>query len=118
MSTTDVQLRFAADLATFLVALGGVGLALVRPGLLVERVGARVLVVAGFGALGASALLSGAFLVDDPTTDSPVVLRLAGIGLLAVSSETDTAADGLAILSHAVGKELRDAVAEDVIALV
>src|SRR4051794_3068590 len=86
MSSTDLQLRFAAEFALFLVAVGGVALALLRADLLVTRAHVRVAVTAGFAALAAAAFLSGALIVDDPNAGLVVGLRLAGIVLLAASS--------------------------------
>ncbi len=86
MSATDVQLRFAAEFALFLVSLAGVGFAFLRADLLVDRRATRYGVAAGFAALAAAAFCSGALVVDDPTSGLVVGLRSAGIVLLAVTA--------------------------------
>jgi two-component system sensor histidine kinase VicK len=86
MSATDVQVRFAAEFALFLVALAGVGFAFLRSDLLVLKPAARVASALGFASLAIAALLSGALIVDEPTDPVVVALRLAGIVLLAGSS--------------------------------
>lgn len=86
MSATDVQLRFAAEFALFLVSLAGIGFAFLRADLLVARSAARWAAATGFAALAAAALLSGALVVDDPTEASVVGMRVAGLVLLAVTS--------------------------------
>ncbi len=84
MSANDVQLRFAAEFALFLVSLAGLGFAFLRADLLVSRAAARVAVAAGFASLAAAAFLSGALIVEEPSIGGVVALRGAGIGLLAV----------------------------------
>src|SRR5436190_7749420 len=86
MSTTDVQLRFAAEFALFLVSMGGLGYALLRPELLVTNRVARGGAALGFAALAAAAFLSGALIVDDPQDGLLLALRLAGVVLLALAS--------------------------------
>lgn len=86
MSATDVQIRFAAEFALFLVALGGFGFAFLRKDLLVVRPAARAASAAGFATLAAAALCSGALLVDDPSSPVVVTLRLAGVILLSLAS--------------------------------
>lgn len=86
MSTIDVQLRFAAEFALFLVAVAGLGFSLLRAELLVEGRTARVAAAAGFACLATAALLSGALIVDDPTSAGVVALRVAGVAVLAVAS--------------------------------
>ena len=58
MSATDVQVRFAAEFALFLVALAGVGFAFLRSDLLVLKPAARVASALGFASLAIAALLS------------------------------------------------------------
>ena len=82
MSATDVQVRFAAEFALFLVSLAGVGFAFLRSDLLVVRPVARAASTIGFAALATAALLSGALVVDDPTDPIVVALRLGGVVLL------------------------------------
>jgi signal transduction histidine kinase/HAMP domain-containing protein len=86
MSAIEVQLRFAAEFALFLVALAGLGFAFLRSDLLVERVTARVAAALGFGSLAAAAFLSGALIVDEPTAGGVVGLRLAGLVGVAVAA--------------------------------
>jgi PAS domain S-box-containing protein len=86
MSATDVQLRFAAEFALFLVSLAGLGFSLLRADLLVERTAARAGAAIGFAALAAAAFLSGALVVDDPAAGGVVALRLAGIAVLALTA--------------------------------
>lgn len=86
MSATDVQVRFAAEFALFLVALAGVGFSFLRADLLVTRSLARASAAFGFLGLATAALLSGALVVDDPTDPVVVALRLSGIVLLALAS--------------------------------
>jgi hypothetical protein len=86
MSTTEVQLRFAAEFALFLVSAAGLGYAALRPDLIVDRWLARCAAALGFATLAASAFLSGALVVDDPTDPALSAMRLAGVLLLAVAS--------------------------------
>jgi len=86
MSATDVQVRFAAEFALFLVSLAGFGFALLRPDLLVERRPARAGVALGFAALAAAAFASGALVVDDPTVGALTAGRVAGVVLLVLAS--------------------------------
>lgn len=111
MSATEVQVRFAAEFALFLVALSGIAFALLRPDLLVIRRSARAAAVTGFAAVAAGAFASGALVVDDPTVGSVVALRLAGLALLAAStvawpvrrSSRTLAIAGIVVLAGAEG---------------
>src|SRR5690606_40651546 len=86
MSATEVQLRFAAELALFLVALAGLGSTFLRADLLVQRTSARAGVALGFAGLGAAAFASGSIIVDDPTEAVVVGSRVAGIVFLLLAS--------------------------------
>jgi two-component system sensor histidine kinase VicK len=86
MSATDVQVRFAAEFALFLVALAGLGFSFLRSDLLVVKPLARAAAAVGFAGLATAALLSGALIVDEPTDPVVVALRLMAIALLAAAS--------------------------------
>jgi two-component system phosphate regulon sensor histidine kinase PhoR len=86
MSASDVQLRFAAEFALFLVSFAGIGLALLRADLVVTRRAARAGAATGFAALAAAAFCSGALIADDPSETLVVSLRVAGIVLLLLTS--------------------------------
>jgi len=86
MSATDVQLRFAAELALFLVSFAGFGLTLLRPELLLVRSNVRSGVAAGFGALAVAAFCSGALLFEDPDAALLVALRALGVLVLGATS--------------------------------
>ncbi len=88
MSATDVQVRFAAEFALFLVSLAGVGFSFLRADLLVARPLARAGAAVGFLSLATSALLSGSLVFDDPTDPVIVALRLGGIVVLAAASSS------------------------------
>jgi PAS domain S-box-containing protein len=98
MSTTEVQLRFAAEFALFLVAVSGFGYAALRPELIVERSLARVAALLGFAALAASAFLSGALVIDDPSDPALSATRLGGVLLLAIASRWWSTARGGRVL--------------------
>jgi two-component system sensor histidine kinase VicK len=86
MSSTDVQLRFAAEFAVFLVALAGIGFAFLRSDLLVVRPVWRWPAATGFLLLGVASFLSGALIIDDAGDGRLVALRAAGIVLVALAS--------------------------------
>ena len=94
MSTTEVQLRFAAEFALFLVSLAGLGYAALRPDLLVERTIARAAAAAAFATLASAAFLSGALIVDDASGAAITALRAGGVVLLAVASRWWRPANG------------------------
>src|SRR5262245_9461928 len=85
MSAASAQLRFAADVAVFLVAGAGLTLLVARGHLLVADARARGPVAAGFVLVAAGAFAHGAGLVDDPSATSLVILRVAGVVLLSVA---------------------------------
>ncbi|MDQ2651338.1 MAG: HAMP domain-containing protein, partial [Actinomycetota bacterium] len=86
MSSTDVQLRFAAEFALFLVSLAGVGFAFLRADLLSRRPAARWIATAGFVLLGIAAYASGALVIDDPSDGLLAGLRVGGIALISAAS--------------------------------
>src|SRR3546814_13773919 len=81
MSASDVQLRFAAEFALFLVALAGLGISLLRPDLIVSRDVARAGAAAGFVTMAVAAFCSGALVVEDPSAGPLVALRILSIFL-------------------------------------
>lgn len=87
MSPAGVQARFVAELALFLVAVGGVALALARPALLVGEGRARRLagdaLAIGFAALATAAVLRGGLLVPEADATLRVGLRAGGAAALA-----------------------------------
>jgi PAS domain S-box-containing protein len=86
MSSNDVQLRFAAEFALFLVSLAGIGFAFLRADLLTRRNSARWVATAGFLLLGVASFANGALVVDDPSDGRLVALRVAGIALVSLAS--------------------------------
>jgi two-component system, OmpR family, sensor histidine kinase VicK len=85
VSELDVQVRFAAEFALFLVSAAGVGFALLRADLLVERTSRRAMVAVGFVGLAAAAYLRGASVLEDDAA-AVVGVRLAAVALLALAS--------------------------------
>jgi two-component system, OmpR family, sensor histidine kinase VicK len=86
MTATEVQVRFAAEFALFLVALSGLGFVVLRPDLLVQRRMARAGAALAFAALAVAAFTSGALVVSDPDEGWLVGLRLGAVSVLAVSA--------------------------------
>jgi two-component system phosphate regulon sensor histidine kinase PhoR len=85
MSSQAAQLRFAVEFATFLVAVAGATIVLLRPQLLGAAPRSRLILTLGFAGIAAAAFLHGSLLTD--TRESAVtVLRGAGIVLLAVGT--------------------------------
>ncbi|MGI9021710.1 MAG: HAMP domain-containing protein, partial [Acidimicrobiales bacterium] len=85
MSSSAAVLRFAAEFVTFLVAVAGAVIVLLRPRLLGVGRAARLALLLGFTALAAASFLHGAFLFE--AGDLPVlVVRSAGIVLLGVGT--------------------------------
>ncbi len=79
----SAQLAFAAEFATFLVAVAGVASAL-RPGLLSREPWARSALAAGFLGVATASFLRGALIIAEP--DTPVLqgMRVASVVALAV----------------------------------
>ena len=85
MSPEAVQLRFAVEFATFLVAVAGATIVLLRPHLVGANRRSRVVLALGFAGVAAAAFLHGSLLTG--TREVPViVLRGTGIVLLAVGT--------------------------------
>ncbi|MDQ6909618.1 MAG: ATP-binding protein [Actinomycetota bacterium] len=85
MSSSAALLRFAAEFATFLVALTGAAIVLLRPQLVGLRSWSRITLGLGFLCLAAAAFLHGSLLGE---SDDPGVfaLRAAGIVLLGLGT--------------------------------
>jgi len=86
MTTPAALLQFAAEFALFLVAIGGMAFALFRPTLLAGTTAARLSLLGGLAALGVAAFLHGSLRVEDADEAVLVLLRAAGIILVAVGS--------------------------------
>lgn len=85
MSPEAAQLRFAVEFATFLVAVSGATIVLLRPQLVGANRRSRVVLALGFALVAAAAFLHGSLLTG--TRELPVVvLRGAGIILLAAGT--------------------------------
>src|SRR3954454_2260729 len=85
MSSSAALLRFAAEFATFLVALTGAAIVLLRPQLVGVRSKSRLALGSGFLCLAGAAFFHGSLLGE---SDNPGVfaLRAAGIVLLALGT--------------------------------
>ncbi len=85
MSGSAAVLRFAAEFATFLVAVAGAAIVFARPRLLGVGRGSRIALFVGFLALAGAAFLHGSLALE--AGDFPVlVIRGVGIVLLAVGT--------------------------------
>jgi len=85
MSPEGAQLRFAVEFATFLVAVAGATIVMLRPQLMGANRRSRVVLALGFAGVAAAAFLHGSLLTG---AQEPAVvgLRGAGIVLLAVGT--------------------------------
>ncbi len=85
MSPQAAQLRFAVEFATFLVAVAGATIVLLRPQLVGANSRSRALLTVGFAGIAGAAFLHGSLLTG---TQEPavIVLRGAGIVLLALGT--------------------------------
>jgi two-component system, OmpR family, phosphate regulon sensor histidine kinase PhoR len=85
MSPEGAQLRFAVEFATFLVAVAGATIVLLRPQLVGANRRSRIVLSLGFACVAAAAFLHGSLLTGT-TEVAVVVARGAGIVLLAVGT--------------------------------
>ncbi len=85
MSPEAAQLRFAVEFATFLVAVAGATIVLIRPQLVGANQRSRIVLGLGFLSVAAAAFLHGSLLTGTREV-SVIVLRSAGIVLLAVGT--------------------------------
>ncbi|MBV9411742.1 MAG: hypothetical protein JO148_09100, partial [Acidimicrobiia bacterium] len=87
MSSSAVQVRFAVEFATFLVAIAGAGLVALRPSLIGASSRARVILPIGFVLIAAAAFLHGSLVVSGSAADAAIAsLRFAGILLVALGT--------------------------------
>ena len=86
MSPEGAQLRFAVEFATFLVAVAGATIVLIRPQLVGANRRSRVVLSLGFACIAAAAFLHGSLLTTDGNQVAVVATRGAGIVLLAVGT--------------------------------
>ena len=94
MAATAAQFEFAAEIVTFLVALAGFALVLLRARLYAGTTGRAVLLGAGFAALGAAAFVHGAVQPDTNSPPAVTGLRLASAVLLLAFASTGGARRG------------------------
>ena len=85
MSPQAAQLRFAVEFATFLVAVAGATIVLLRPQLVGANSRSRMFLTVGFAGVAAAAFLHGSLLTGTREV-GVTVLRGAGILLLAVGT--------------------------------
>ena len=85
MPSSSAVLRFAGEFFTFLVAISGAAVVLIRPGLLGIRIRSRLSLGLGFLALAAAAFLNGSLLFEADDL-AVIAVRLGGILLLAVGT--------------------------------
>ncbi|HEX2849373.1 MAG TPA: ATP-binding protein [Acidimicrobiales bacterium] len=94
MTVADqAQFQFAAEFALFLVCVAGLALVVLRSALLTTTRSSRVLLGAGFVALGMAAFLHGSLLAG-ASAPIALALRAAGLSLLSVGSLSWAAGDG------------------------
>lgn len=105
MASSSVQLHFAAEFATFLVAAAGLAVIVLRAGLLTRaRLGA-VALGAGFCGVAAAAVLHGSLLVERGSDPAVIGLSIMGLVLLLAGStswEAGRRAQGLLWLGLAL----------------
>ncbi|MBV8236674.1 MAG: PAS domain-containing protein [Acidimicrobiia bacterium] len=86
MSSSAVQVRFAVEFATFLVAIAGAALVGLRPSLIGASSRARVILPVGFVLIAVAAFLHGSLVVGSSADGIVAAIRLAGIVLVALST--------------------------------
>jgi two-component system phosphate regulon sensor histidine kinase PhoR len=83
VSANAAQVAFTAEFVLFLIAVAGAALGALRGELLVSGPRRRLALVAGFVALGVSALVHGSLLEPDPTALAVLAPRVLGLVALA-----------------------------------
>ena len=86
MSSSAVQVRFAVEFATFLVAIAGAALVALRPSLIGASARARVILPLGFVLIAVAAFLHGSLVVGSEADGIVAVIRYAGIILVALGT--------------------------------
>jgi PAS domain S-box-containing protein len=85
MSPQAAQLRFAVEFATFLVAVAGATIVVLRPQLVGANQRSRLLLTVGFAGIAAAAFLHGSLLTG---TREPAVIVLRGVGIVMLAVGT------------------------------
>jgi len=86
VSSSAVQVRFAVEFATFLVAIAGAALVALRPSLIGASSRARVILPIGFVLIAVAAFLHGSLVVGSEADGIVAAIRFAGIILVAIST--------------------------------
>jgi two-component system phosphate regulon sensor histidine kinase PhoR len=86
VSSSAVQVRFAVEFATFLVAIAGAALVALRPALIGASSRARIVLPLGFVLIAVAAFLHGSLVVGSSADTIVAVIRFAGIILVAAST--------------------------------
>ena len=86
MSSSAVQVRFAVEFATFLVAIAGAALVALRPALIGASSRVRVILPVGFVLIAVAAFLHGSLVVGSSADGIVATVRFAGIVLVALST--------------------------------
>jgi two-component system, OmpR family, phosphate regulon sensor histidine kinase PhoR len=86
VSSSAVQVRFAVEFATFLVAIAGAALVGLRPALIGASSRARVILPAGFLLIAVASFLHGSLVVGSEADSWVAAIRFAGILLVALST--------------------------------
>jgi two-component system, OmpR family, phosphate regulon sensor histidine kinase PhoR len=86
VSSSAVQVRFAVEFATFLVAIAGAALVALRPALIGASSRARVILPVGFVLIAVAAFLHGSLVVSASADSVVAAIRFAGIILVALAT--------------------------------